>query len=152
MIQSISILLGFAAAALLAYLTHRFPQKQFQALEDLSKVVLIAISLTAAQYERSLRSPLDDYWVVCPSGVYAPGSADLFQARFINGEECKTVRMRKNPLPRLGSDLLNWLKDTLISAWLDLPGDVLGLYAGIRLAGGKAPKLREVLLKRDDGL
>lgn len=135
MIQSISMLLGFAAAVLLAYLTHRFPQKQFQALEDLSKVVLIAISLTAAQYERGLRSPLDDYWVVCPSGVYAPGSADLFQARFINGEECKTVRMRKNPLPQLGSDLLNMLKDTLVSAWLDLPGDPVGRGKTAQAAG-----------------
>ncbi len=150
MIQSISIGLGFAAAVLLAYLTHRFPKKDFQMLEQFSAFLLVAISLSAAQYERSLRSPLEDDWYVCSSGVYEAGSAEFFQARIINDEECEKVR--KNPAPRLGNDLLNWLKDTLISALLDIPGDVLGVYAGMRLAGGKPPKLREILLKRDDGM
>ena len=119
-------------------------------LEEFLAYVLIGISLLTAQYERSLRTAQEKDWYACSSGVYEAGSAEFFRARIVNDEEC--VRVRENPTPRLVNEVLNWVKDTLLSGFLDIPGDVLGLYAGIRLAGGKPPKLREILLKRDDGM
>lgn len=142
MVQSISILIGFLAAGGIAFLVQRSPHRDWNFLKTGTTILLLTISVTAAQYERSLRSPFEDNVLVCDSGVYEYGSISILTQL---EENCKMVR--KAPPPGFGSLLFDWMKDTFLSALLDIPGDVLGAYVGISLAGGKRPKLIDLLTK-----
>lgn len=142
MIQFISMGIGFVVAVVVAYLTHRRPGKNWEWISTGGFYFLLILAGTVAQYERSLRSPLDDYVYVCSNGVTYP-SYPLVAASMDENLNCR--RMRATPEPSFGGLILDWFADTIVSALLDIPGDVAGTFAGIFLAGGKPPRLINVL-------
>lgn len=145
MIQLISMVVGFVVALVVAFLTHRRPEKSWEWISTGGIYLLMIVGVMFAQYERSLRSPMKDYVHVCSNGaMYEPDSLPLL-IWLDDNTDCRLVR--KPPERSLGGEVLDWVKDTLVSAWLDIPADVLGLIAGIYLAGGKPPKLRDELRK-----
>lgn len=144
MIQMVSMVIGFIVALIVAFLTHRRPEKNWEWISTGGFYFLLILSGTAAQYERSLRSPLDDYVYVCSDGVTYP-RIPIF-VHMDENFDCRQIRT--TPEPSFGGMVgMVWdlFKDTLISAWLDVPGDILGLYAGISLAGGKPPSITRSL-------
>ncbi len=141
MIQFISMVIGFIVALVVAYLTHRRPGKNWEWISTGGFYFLLILAGMVAQYERSLRSPLDDYVYVCSNGVTYPTYPII--ATIDETVDCR--RVRATPEPSFGGLLLDWFVDTFVSTLLDVPWDVAGTFAGIFLAGGKPPRLLDVL-------
>ena len=123
MIQFISMVIGFIVALVVAYLTHRRPGKNWEWISTGGFYFLLILAGMVAQYERSLRSPLDDYVYVCSNGVTYPTYPII--ATIDDTLDCQ--RVRTAPEPSFGRMVWDWIKDTLVSAWLDIPGDILGV-------------------------